>query len=176
MLAEEGRERATTNRIAEVAGVSIGSLYQYFPNKESLIEQVREGQEGVFREQLGLRFDGLLDLPLREAVQGAVTLLIDYHRDSRGLHNALQEPAQAEFHDGLMDRWLETVVGYLEAHRERIRPTNLRLAARVALEAVEALTHETALRSPELLDDPEYASELVELLVGYLEKRPSHPG
>ena len=31
-----------------------------------------------------------------------------------------------------------------------------------------------SLRSPELLDDPEYASELVELLVGYLERRPSH--
>ena len=41
VLAEEGRERATTNRIAEVAGVSIGSLYQYFPNKEVLIELVR---------------------------------------------------------------------------------------------------------------------------------------
>ena len=174
VLAEEGRERATTNRIAEVAGVSIGSLYQYFPNKEVLIELVRADQEGAFRENLEPRFERMFDLPLREAVCGIVSLLIDYHRDSRGIHNALQEPAQPEFHEDLMDRWLGTMVSYLEAHRQEIRPTNLELAARIALETVESLTHEMSLRSPELLDDPEYASELVELLVGYLERRPSH--
>jgi AcrR family transcriptional regulator len=37
ILTEEGYEKANTNRIAERAGVSIGSLYQYFPNKESLM-------------------------------------------------------------------------------------------------------------------------------------------
>lgn len=37
LLAEEGYESVTTNRVAEVAGVSIGSLYEYFPNKQSLV-------------------------------------------------------------------------------------------------------------------------------------------
>src|SRR4051812_47418236 len=36
LLNEAGLETATTNRIAHVAGVSIGSLYQYFPRKEAL--------------------------------------------------------------------------------------------------------------------------------------------
>jgi AcrR family transcriptional regulator len=174
VLAGEGRERATTNRIAEVAGVSIGSLYQYFPNKDTLIEIVRAGQEGAFRAKLEPRFERMVDLPLREAVRGVVSLLIEYHRESRGIHNALQEPAQPEFHEDLMERWLGTTIAYLEAHREEIRPTNLPLAARMALETVESLTHDMSMRSPELLDDPEYASELVEMLVGYLERRPSH--
>ena len=73
-----------------------------------------------------------------------------------------------------MDRWHGAVVAYLEAHREGIRPTNHALAARIALETVESLTHEMSLRSPALLADPEYASELPELLVRYLE-RPPHP-
>jgi AcrR family transcriptional regulator len=114
-----------------VAGVSIGSLYQYFPNKDALIELVRAGQEGAFRDKLEPRFESLVELPLREAVRGVVSLLIDYHRESRGIHNALQEPAQPDFHEDL---------------------------------------HDMSLRSPELLDDPEYASELVEMLVGYLER------
>ena len=40
VLLKEGYDRASTNRIAEVAGVSIGSLYQYFPSKEALVAAV----------------------------------------------------------------------------------------------------------------------------------------
>lgn len=40
VLAEEGFEAMTTNRVAEVAGISVGSLYQYFPSKESLVTAV----------------------------------------------------------------------------------------------------------------------------------------
>lgn len=40
LLVDEGYEQATTNRIAERAGVSIGSLYQYFPNRESVVAAV----------------------------------------------------------------------------------------------------------------------------------------
>lgn len=53
-LAERGLNDTTTNHIAERAGVSIGSLYQYFPDKESLLEalMVRVGDRisSVFRE------------------------------------------------------------------------------------------------------------------------------
>src|SRR5271170_3526962 len=47
ILIKEGYDRASTNRIAEVAGVSIGSLYQYFPSKEALVAAVvdRHSQE-----------------------------------------------------------------------------------------------------------------------------------
>src|SRR5258708_40228727 len=48
ILVKEGYDQASTNRVAEVAGVSIGSLYQYFPSKEALIAAVidRHTQEG----------------------------------------------------------------------------------------------------------------------------------
>ncbi|HET8706697.1 MAG TPA: TetR/AcrR family transcriptional regulator [Pseudomonadales bacterium] len=53
-LAERGLDDTTTNHIAEKAGVSIGSLYQYFPDKEALLEalMVRVGERvsNVFRE------------------------------------------------------------------------------------------------------------------------------
>ena len=41
LLVDEGYEQTTTNRIAERAGVSIGSLYQYFPNRESVVARTR---------------------------------------------------------------------------------------------------------------------------------------
>src|ERR1700742_4874000 len=42
ILVKEGFDKASTNRIAEVAGVSVGSLYQYFPSKEALVAAVIE--------------------------------------------------------------------------------------------------------------------------------------
>jgi AcrR family transcriptional regulator len=45
VLVDEGYEHATTNRIAERAGVSIGSLYQYFPNREAVIGALNDRTE-----------------------------------------------------------------------------------------------------------------------------------
>ena len=41
VLAEEGYAAASTNRIAERAGTSVGSLYQYFPNKDAIVAAVQ---------------------------------------------------------------------------------------------------------------------------------------
>ena len=40
ILVREGFDKASTNRIAEVAGVGVGSLYQYYPGKEALVAAV----------------------------------------------------------------------------------------------------------------------------------------
>ena len=42
VLVKEGYDHASTNKIADAAGVSIGSLYQYFPSKEALVAAVIE--------------------------------------------------------------------------------------------------------------------------------------
>jgi len=168
VVAREGTQRATTNRIAAVAGVSIGSLYQYFPNKDVLIETIRTREEEAFDALLLARFDALAALPLRDAVHGFVDLLISHHRETLVLHNALAADNDL-FHVGLERRWLPILVQYLTA-RGDIRPANVDLAARIALGVVEALTHDAALRAPELLDDHEYSDELTELLFRYLTK------
>lgn len=61
VLVAVGKERLTTTRVAERAGVSVGTLYQYFPNKSSLLQAalrrhfagVAEAIERVCREQRG---------------------------------------------------------------------------------------------------------------------------
>jgi AcrR family transcriptional regulator len=60
VLISEGKERLTTTRVAQRAGVSIGTLYQYFPNKSALLQaslkrhldEVTEAVERVCREQM----------------------------------------------------------------------------------------------------------------------------
>jgi len=52
VLVEEGYDRASTNRIAHAAGVSIGSLYQYFPSKEALVAALVESHQSRMRDAL----------------------------------------------------------------------------------------------------------------------------
>ena len=69
ILVREGFEKTSTNRIAEIAGVSVGSLYQYFPSKEALVAAVidRHNDEimGIVRSALA----EVVDLPIDKAVQ-----------------------------------------------------------------------------------------------------------
>jgi AcrR family transcriptional regulator len=44
VLAEEGAQRFTTTRVAEKAGVSVGSLYQYFPNKAAILFRLQNDE------------------------------------------------------------------------------------------------------------------------------------
>ena len=69
-IAEVGYEAVTTNAIAERAGISIGSLYRYFPDKDAILrglsvrhlEQVREIYDGVFTEDMAyLPLDVVID-------------------------------------------------------------------------------------------------------------------
>lgn len=58
ILETEGLERVTTNRVAENAGVSVGSLYQYFPNKQSILaELVRREQRVLLADVTALCSD-----------------------------------------------------------------------------------------------------------------------
>src|SRR5580658_5503276 len=59
ILVRDGYERCTTNKVAQRAGVSIASLYQYFPSKEALVAALID-QHLV--EILQLQQDRMLEL------------------------------------------------------------------------------------------------------------------
>lgn len=76
VLGEEGLDHVTTNHIAEAAGVSVGSLYQYFPDKESLIEALLERMirevTVTFNRTLGEMNVGAMDM--RELAGNAISI------------------------------------------------------------------------------------------------------
>lgn len=86
---------ATTNRIAERAGVSIGTLYQYFPNKRALLYALAEQHVDVVRERLDVEFARLREQPpdWPRAVRTVVTTLVELHRDRPRLHALMYEYA-----------------------------------------------------------------------------------
>jgi AcrR family transcriptional regulator len=175
ILIKEGYDQASTNRIAEVAGVSIGSLYQYFPSKEALVAAVidRHAQEisEVTRDALIKVAAGPIEIAAREFVSVA----IDAHRVNPKLHGVLAEQVprvgrleniEANIRDGYA-----LVRGYLEAHRDEIDVANLDLAAFILVTVVEALTHAAVLRRPDILSDKKaglFVDDVTRLLVRYL--------
>src|SRR5262245_43578538 len=68
ILVKEGYDRASTNRIAHVAGVSIGSLYQYFPSKEALVAALIDRHK---QEIIQLLRDALIKVATRPVADAA---------------------------------------------------------------------------------------------------------
>nr|WP_246451077.1 TetR/AcrR family transcriptional regulator [Rhizobium paranaense] len=87
ILGDHGWACFTTNTVAAVAGISIGSLYQYFPDKLSLVEAIRRRH---FDEVLTvLRQATASDLPLQRSVEALVQGMIDAHSVNPELHRVL---------------------------------------------------------------------------------------
>lgn len=175
ILAEGGLEAANTNRIAEVAGVSVGSLYQYFPNKEALVAALVERRV----EEEVQAFDAALaerrDLPLRELVGWLAKGFVAMHAAERALYEALL-PVVPRLD---RERFVRARVARATAHLARAladqgdalaRPDPA-LAAFVALRAAEALVHTAVLERPALLASGLLAAEIEALLAGYLCRR-----
>ncbi len=90
VLILEGYEKATTNKIAARAGISIGSLYHYFPNKEAVFKAlidyaIDETTQYVIRRGLPLTKEATLEDVVRGLVRLSVTLLEKYEVYGRAI-------------------------------------------------------------------------------------------
>jgi len=92
VLARDGAQRFTTARVAETAGVSVGSLYQYFPNKESILFRL---QTDEWRQTAAL-MDGILDdtkLPPLERLRAVVVAFFRSECEEAEMRVALSDAA-----------------------------------------------------------------------------------
>jgi len=175
ILVREGFEKTSTNRIAEIAGVSVGSLYQYFPSKEALVAAVieRHNEEimGIVRAALG----EVADLPIDKAVRKLVTVAIEAHRVNPKLHRVLAEqiPRTGQLAEvEAFNREVHTLVrSYLESRRKEMRKVDLDVATFICVSAIEAVAHNTVLHGAEMLSEKVVkvlVDETTRLVVGYL--------
>lgn len=176
ILVKESFAGVSTNRIAEEAGVSIGSLYQYFPSKEALVAAVIDRHHDELMEVVRGTLTEVLSLPMEQAVRRLVTVAIEAHRVDPKLHRVLAEqiPRTGRLKNvELFNRENYAMFrSYLDGHRDEIRTVDLELASFVCVTAVEALTHRAVLHHPEVLSQERKATlvdEATRLLVRYLQ-------
>jgi AcrR family transcriptional regulator len=141
---------ATTNRIADRAGVSIGTLYQYFPHKRALLHELAERHVATVGRRFDAEFARLRAQPpsWQEAVRTLVGVLVELHADRPRLH-ALMHAYAPRVPDGvarlhaLQDR-LAAEVAALLRHYGRGGPDPARTAA-LLVQAADAQLHRVVL-------------------------------
>jgi AcrR family transcriptional regulator len=92
VLVKEGRKRFTTARVAERAGVSVGSLYQYFPNKASILFRLQSDEWRQTSELMRSILEDAQRPPL-ERLRDLVQAFIRSECDEAAVRSALEEAA-----------------------------------------------------------------------------------
>lgn len=155
ILVKEGFDKASTNRIAEVAGVSVGSLYQYFPCKEALVAAVIDRHHDEIMRVVRSALTHAASQPIERGVRTIVAAAIAAHRIDPKLHRVVAEQiprtGRLEYVESLNREGLALLETYLESRRDELRVTDIGLAAFVCGSAIEALTHNAVLHGDGVL-------------------------
>jgi AcrR family transcriptional regulator len=175
ILVKEGFDKASTNRIAEVAGVSVGSLYQYFPGKEALVAAVIEFHQQEIMQTVRAELAEVFTQPVEEAVRNLVAVAVRAHRVDPKLHRVLAEQiprvGKLETLATFNRENYALFMAYLERHRDELRVDDLELASFVCVTSIEALTHNAVLHYSKIFSD-EAMDALIDagarLVTGYL--------
>jgi AcrR family transcriptional regulator len=179
VLIREGYDRASTNRIAQVAGVNIASLYQYFPSKEALVAAVFE----QYLERVRLALTGALlraeALPLMTAVEQLVRAFFSVHDADPALHRALLiHVPQVDRVNPMIALKLEVtqaLVRLFERRRRELRSKNPALAAHLVVTCVDAIKQAAVLDDARVLRAAPFVNEVLALVSRYLAAEPPRP-
>ena len=171
ILLERGFAAASTNAVAERAGVSVGSLYQYFPNKDALIAALhaRHGEQmmAVIQRALTKAMDATLD----DALTGLAEATVEAHRVDADLHRVLEQQLGShddDMHDKYVGVMEERIVALLARHRAEITVPDLKLAAFMLMNASHALVHAVVLQRPKGVSLKAGTHEIARMMKAYL--------
>ncbi len=176
ILVKGGYAAFTTNRVAETAGVSVGSLYQYFPNKESLLgELMRRHVEELERGMVAITADAA-KRPLAETIRALIEDNVRAHLVDPALHQVLSEEVPRlgplDWRIAYGSRAAMRVRAALETRRSELAVGDLDLAVYLVTGAVESAIHDAVADRPDDLRSGALTEELTRMIVGYLTGKP----
>ena len=170
-LVEYGLDHTTTVRIAEIAGVSVGSLYQYFEGKEALVEALMDKLAGGIAQ--GLRRLPLADdADLRETVDGAIRFGFAVLHSRDGLYLELvrnwHRLPTNRVADALQQHFMELSRLYFIKHYRDYPIEDLQVRVFIVANSVLFTMVRHASQNDALLREDDIAAGLTDMVVGYM--------
>lgn len=170
VLAQRGWARFTTNETASVAGVSVGSIYQYFPNKLALAEEIRKRHLDAVLAAISVADERDGASTLEQRVAKLIDGVVAAHNVDQRLHRVLlDEVPLAGRSDTFEVEYQRRYQSIIPPASGEAGPARDDVAGRVLSAAVEGVVHAAA-RYGEL-ESPALRAELIELVRAYLRSR-----
>lgn len=167
----------SVQHIADRAGVSVGSLYQYFPTKEALVGALIRLHLKQRVDDLEARFATVqgasAEAAARTLVEGLVAMMKPRLGIERAMMRSFVRAGDLLSLTALDQEMTAAVERFLQSVKHQLRPVDLSLAAFVVMNALRSTLLLTVLEQPERLDDPAFTDELIHLVIAYL--RPEAP-
>jgi AcrR family transcriptional regulator len=174
VLGRRGWAHLTTNEVADVAGVSIGSLYQYFPNKGALVEAViRRHLDDLLDALRTVHGDDVAHLTIEARIERVVRAIIAAHTVDPELHRVLAEevPRPVEtaksIDDGFHAEYQRLFAAIIGAGSPTTAAQQLMLD--IISGAIEGAVHDAARHKR--LSSSALVSELTCMVTAYLQAR-----
>ncbi|NVB80911.1 MAG: TetR/AcrR family transcriptional regulator [Kofleriaceae bacterium] len=150
ILEERGLDTLTTARVAEVAGVSVGTLYQYFPSKEAILAVLGERNQTETLQIVERVLAASRSAPLADAIRVVVRALVSYFRTDRGtLQNTLTAARPSAMDAGAfvrmhMQALASVLASHLQARKEELRVDDCETAAFLLISAADGVAQALA--------------------------------
>lgn len=178
ILIEDGYDKLTTNRVADRAGVSIGSLYQYFPNKKALIFALAEHHANEMMQLAQHHLSGLgvddASSPehrsIEEVLRRIVKAALAAHAVNPELHRVLHEQVphrevMQQFDPSKMEDMLRS---FFAERQDRLQPKNLDLTVFMVERTIRAIIYGAMIDRPQSFKAEELEQEIMTMLSAYL--------
>ncbi|MBH48261.1 MAG: hypothetical protein CME71_08845 [Halobacteriovorax sp.] len=177
-LLDKNVESVTTNGIAQLAGVSIGSLYQYFPNKdailERLLEQFTDGHLSMIEQTLVRARDK--NHSLEDTARTIIHAIIESNRKNSRLAKifvtTLFRPERIKLLQKMDEKMIAKFKQFFEPYKDEVDASNLDMKLFIVIQSVRSATVSVLFHSKYQITDPALEDELVRLTLGLLRKRP----
>lgn len=164
VLDETGAARLTTTRVAEVAGVSVGTLYQYFPNREALLNAVLADHLEHAIGAVERAAAASANLARRDAAEAVVRAFLE----AKATRVAASRIMNKAFGAGMLDE-RPLVAAIVHRAHVAVAPIAGSLETAVlACAALEGMVMSAVSTEPEKLTDPAWRDQVVRIAISAL--------
>lgn len=175
ILARGDTEQLTTNYIAEVAGVNIGSLYQYFPNKEAVLATVftrkMAAERAEFADQSNKRILAQSALSLSAALAEVIRVKAELHRRFLALHgdfyseyydffdfeSTIDEYVSTDLQQPTWSVWVRSLLAH---YQHELRVNDIERAAFLVANIIDCLLSAAVREQPHFLSEDAFLTQV----------------